>query len=218
MMSAICATSCCSISVQQVYQAQAAYSAEEALRQDLSTYDLLLLDVMMPGMSGFELAERLKAEGQTRHIPLIFLTAKDTEDDTLLGFSLGADDYVTKPFSVREVMARVNVVLSRGRNAESEKLAYEGLVIDTGSKTVTIDSEQIAFTRTEYELLKLLMNNPGKVFTRQQMLEMVWPHDVIVTERTVDVNIARLRKKLNRYASCLVSRTGFGYSFETKAL
>ena len=201
------------------YQAEAAYSAEEALQQIVNCkssnsklYDLLLLDVMMPGMSGFELAKRLKEDEQTRNIPIIFLTAKDTEEDTLQGFSLGADDYVTKPFSVREVMARVKAVLGR----KPAPLAYEGLVINAANKTVVIDGQAVALTRTEYELLQLLVYHHGQVFSRQQLLESVWPQNVIVTERTVDVNIARLRKKLGRYAACLVSRTRFGYTFEVK--
>ena len=201
------------------YQAEAAYSAEEALQEIVNCkssnsklYDLLLLDVMMPGMSGFELAKRLKEDEQTRNIPIIFLTAKDTEEDTLQGFSLGADDYVTKPFSVREVMARVKAVLGR----KPAPLAYEGLVINAANKTVVIDGQAVALTRTEYELLQLLVSHHGQVFSRQQLLESVWPQNVIVTERTVDVNIARLRKKLGRYAACLVSRTRFGYTFEVK--
>ena len=169
---------------------------------------------MMPGMSGFELARRLKEDEQTRHIPIIFLTAKDTEDDTLRGFSLGADDYVTKPFSIREVMARVKAVLGRTAGPKSAGLTFEGLVMNTDSKTVTIDAVPIALTRTEYDLLRLFLEHRGQTFTRQQLLDKVWPQDVIVTERTVDVNITRLRKKLQRYAACLVSRTGFGYSFE----
>ncbi len=201
------------------YQAEAAYSAEEALQRIVNCkssnsklYDLLLLDVMMPGMSGFELAKRLKEDEQTRNIPIIFLTAKDTEEDTLQGFSLGADDYVTKPFSVREVVARVKAVLGR----KPAPLAYEGLVINAANKTVVIDGQAVALTRTEYELLQLLVSHHGQVFSRQQLLESVWPQNVIVTERTVDVNIARLRKKLGRYAACLVSRTRFGYTFEVK--
>ena len=196
------------------YQAEAVYSAEEAIETMHQGYDLLLLDVMMPGMSGFELARRLKEDEKTRHIPIIFLTAKDTEDDTLQGFSLGADDYVTKPFSVREVTARVKAVLSRSQSPTDEPTIYEGLAINAANKTVCIDGRPIALTRTEYELLYVLLTHRGQVFSRQQLLERVWPQDVIVTERTVDVNIARLRKKLNRYAVCLVSRTGFGYSFE----
>jgi len=196
------------------YLAEAAYSAEEALEALHNSCDLLLLDVMMPGMSGFELAKQLKEDEQTRHIPIIFLTAKDTEDDTLRGFSVGADDYVTKPFSVREVMARVKAVLGRSHGTIDEPTTYEGLSINAANKTAYIDGSPIALTRTEYELLKLLLEHRGQVFSRQNLLEKVWPQDVIVTERTVDVNIARLRKKLGHYAVCLVSRTGFGYSFE----
>lgn len=202
------------------YQAEAVYSAEEALHHSPVQYDLLLLDVMMPGMSGFELARQMKEDEQTRHIPIIFLTAKDTEDDTLMGFSLGADDYVTKPFSVREVMARVKAVLGR-KSAQSSSprevnLRFEGLAINAANKTANIDGTPIALTPTEYELLHLLLSHRGQVFSRQQLLDKVWPQDVIVTERTVDVNMARLRKKLGRYAACLVSRTGYGYVFEIK--
>ena len=203
------------------YQAEAAYSAEDGLQQiadswssNSNPFDLLLLDVMMPGMSGFEMAQQLKANEQTRHIPIIFLTAKDTEDDTLQGFSLGADDYVTKPFSVREVLARVKAVLGRSESTKDYPTIYEGLAINAANKTVCIDGNPIALTRTEYELLTLLLEHRGQVFSRQQLLDRVWPQDVIVTERTVDVNIARLRKKLDRYAACLVSRTGYGYVFE----
>lgn len=205
------------------YQTEAAYSAEEALQQiengklsNSKSFDLLLLDVMMPGMSGYELAEHLKKDEQTQHIPIIFLTAKDTEDDTLRGFALGADDYVTKPFSVREVMARVKAVLSRGRSKVGKQVVFEGLTISTENKHVTIDDKPISLTRTEYDILLLLLEHKGQVFNRKQLLEKVWPQDVIVTERTVDVNIARLRKKLGRYAPCLISRTGFGYSFEER--
>ena len=203
------------------YQAEAAFSAEEALGLMQNRYDLLLLDVMMPGMSGFELARRLKEDEHTSHIPIIFLTAKDTEDDTLQGFSLGADDYVTKPFSVREVMARVKAVLNRSiapdTSLKEGDLRFEGLAINAANKTACIDGEPIALTRTEYDLLHLLLSHRGRVFSRQQLLDSVWPQDVIVTERTVDVNITRLRKKLDRYAACLVSRTGYGYTFEGKS-
>ena len=200
------------------YRAEVAYSAEETLHYQLADFDLLLLDVMMPGMSGFELAERLKSNEQTAHIPIIFLTAKDTEGDMLRGFGLGADDYVSKPFSVREVLARVKAVLKRTGNMSDRLLAYEGLAMDVSSKTVSIDGNAVALTRTEYELLRLLLEHRGQVFSRRQLLESVWPQNVIVTERTVDVNITRLRKKLEHYASCLISRTGFGYSFEEKQI
>ena len=208
------------------YQAEACYSAEEALQKieggpGDGGFDLLLLDVMMPGMSGFELAARLRGGATTHHTPIIFLTARDTEDDTLQGFAVGADDYVKKPFSVREVLARVKAVLSRGQNTpdtatREDRLAYEQLVINVDSKAVTVDGTPVALTRTEYDLLVLLLRHRGQVFSRQQLLEQVWPHDVIVVERTVDVNVARLRKKLGRYGACLVSRTGFGYLFSDK--
>ncbi|MBQ6433274.1 MAG: response regulator transcription factor [Bacteroidaceae bacterium] len=206
------------------YEADAARSAEEALMKieacaaaGEKPYDLLLLDVMMPGISGFEMARQLRAQRGTRQLPIIFLTARDSEDNKLTGFELGADDYVTKPFSVREVMARVKAVLGRARQlqlATTENLSYEGLTVDAAAKTAIVDGEPTALTPTEYELLSLLMEHGGKVLSRQQLLERVWPHDVVVTERTVDVNIARLRKKLKRYGACLVARTGFGYCFE----
>lgn len=194
------------------YMTDVAYSAEEAISKGIGHYDLLVLDVMMPGLSGFELAEQLKADDQTAHIPIIFITAKDTEDDTLQGFGLGADDYVTKPFSVREVVARVNAVLKRNQ-LNAKLLRYDGLVVDQNSKIVTIDHHVVELTRTEFDLLALLLSHRGQVFTRLELLDRVWPDDVIVTERTVDVNITRLRKKLGDYAACILTRQGFGYFF-----
>ena len=199
------------------YQAEAAYSAEEAIEKEPSEYDLLLLDVMMPGMSGFELARRLKGDELSAAIPIIFLTAKDTEEDMLHGFGLGADDYVKKPFSVREVMARVKAVLSRSLPQPLQKegsLEYEGLAMDLSHKSVTVDGEAVALTKTEFELLALLLSHRGEVFSRQQILDSVWPQDVIVTDRTVDVNVTRMRKKIGRYGQMIVSRQGFGYVFE----
>lgn len=198
------------------FEVDCAYSAEEGLQKDLQTCDLLLLDVMMPGMSGFEMARQLKADQRTAGIPVIFLTARDGEDDVLQGFGIGADDYVKKPFSVREVMARVKAVLNRNQTGTQQNgnLTYKGLVVDNVSKTVTIDGAPVVFTRTEYDLLCLFLQHRGEVFSRQQLLDEVWPKDVIVTERTVDVNITRLRKKLGAYAACIVTRLGFGYTFE----
>lgn len=197
------------------YQAEAAYSGEMAMEKDPSQYNLLLLDVMMPGMSGFELAEKLKANEKTASIPIIFLTANDTEDDTLKGFGLGADDYVTKPFSVREVVARVKAVLARSHKPEVKEnvISFEGLVLDLGKKTTTVDGENVSLTKTEFELLTLLMQHRGQVFSRQQIFDAVWPEDVVVSGRTVDVNITRMRKKIGRYGSYIISRQGFGYVF-----
>ena len=198
------------------FQAEAAYSGEMAIEKDPSQYNLLLLDVMMPGMSGFELAEKLKADDKTARIPIIFLTAKDTEDDTLKGFGLGADDYVTKPFSVREVVARVKAVLARSKKTEAKEnvITFEGLVLDLGKKTTTVDGESVSLTKTEFELLGLLLQHRGQVFSRQQIFDAVWPEDVVVSGRTVDVNITRMRKKIGRYGSYIISRQGFGYVFE----
>ena len=198
------------------YEAEAAYSGEMAMDKNPSQYDLLLLDVMMPGMSGFELAKRLKGDENTSRIPIIFLTAKDTEDDTLKGFGLGADDYVTKPFSVREVVARVKAVLARSlSNAIAENfISFEGLVLDLNKKTTMVDGESVNLTKTEFELLGLLLRHSGQVFSRQQIFDAVWPEDVVVSDRTVDVNITRMRKKIGRYSSCIVSRQGYGYVFE----
>ena len=171
---------------------------------------------MMDGMSGFELARMLKADSRTAAIPIIFLTARDTEADTLHGFRLGADDYVSKPFSVREVVARVKAVLNRtepAAGAEPGVALYEGLQMDAATKTVCVDGKPTSFTRTEFALLWLLLTHQGVVFSRQQLLERVWPDDVIVTDRTVDVNITRVRKKIARYASCIATRQRFGYGF-----
>lgn len=197
------------------YEADVAYSAAEALALGPEHYSLLILDVMMPGMSGFELAADIRGMGLT--MPVIFLTAKDTEEDKLQGFSLGADDYVSKPFSVRELMARVKAVLNRSlpHPAQSDGcLTFDRLVIDTTQMTATVDGEPLNLTKTELELLRLLLGNSGKVFSRQQLLDELWPKDVIVTERTVDVNITRLRKKLGAYGQRIVTRQGYGYLFE----
>lgn len=200
------------------YEAEAAYSGEIALKKEPSSYDLLILDVMMPGMSGFELAKKLKAEEQTSLIPIIFLTAKDTEEDALTGFGLGADDYVTKPFSVREVVARVKAVLARSiaqpLQKETGLISFEGLVLDLSKKTTVVDGESVGLTKTEFELLGLLLKHRGQVFSRQQIFDAVWPEDVVVSDRTVDVNITRMRKKIGRYGKFVVSRQGYGYVFE----
>lgn len=197
------------------FEVHTANSGEEALTKDISSYDLLLLDVMMPGMSGFELAARLKQDVGTADIPIIFLTALNDEKDTLYGFGLGADDYIAKPFSVREMVARVKAVLGRtSANPSSvRELCHEGLVMDLAKMTVTVDGVPALLTKTEFEILKLFLGNKGRVFSRQELLDKVWPKDVVVIDRTVDVNITRMRKKIGRYSSCIVTRHGFGYLF-----
>lgn len=200
------------------YDADTATSAEEALEMHVENYDLLLLDVMMGGMSGFALARRLKADALTASIPIIFLTARDTENDTITGFNLGADDYMSKPFSIRELLVRIRAVLRRTAAEEPEKepqtITYQGIIVNLDKKTVSIDGEEVPFTRTEFELLRLLLSERGRVFSRQELIDRVWPKDVLVLDRTVDVNITRLRKKIGRFAKCIVTRLGFGYYFD----
>ncbi|MBQ9640259.1 MAG: response regulator transcription factor [Bacteroidaceae bacterium] len=196
------------------YEVETARSAEEALNKNLTEFDLLLLDVMLGGMSGFDLAHQLKANPQTAHLPIIFLTALDSEENTLQGFRLGADDYVTKPFSIREVLARVKAVLTRAATAETpQTLSYEGLTMNHTDRSVNIDGTDVPFTRTEFDLLWTLLSQRGKVFSRQELIDQAWPPGVIVTDRTVDVNITRVRKKVGRYALCIVTRQGYGYYF-----
>jgi DNA-binding response OmpR family regulator len=201
------------------YQVETANSAEEALTMDIAGFDLLLLDVMMGGMSGFSMAKTIKKELATANIPIIFLTARDTENDTVTGFNIGADDYISKPFSIREVMVRVRAVLRRTAddNAPTEQqfIRYQGLEMNLSKKTVAIDGEDIPFTKTEFELLQLLLEERGRVFSRQELIDRIWPKDVLVLDRTVDVNITRLRKKIGRFSKCIVTRLGFGYYFDS---
>lgn len=197
------------------YEAVAAFSAEEALEKEPAGFDLILLDVMLPGLSGYELAKKLKTDTVTSGIPIVFLSAMGAEDDRLHGFDLGADDYIPKPFSVREVLARIKAVLGRTSQAHSviQELSYEGLKLNMVNKSVTADGEEIQLTKTEYEVLKLFLEHRGQVFSRQEILDRVWPQGVVVSDRTVDVNITRMRKKIGRYSSCIVPRQGFGYLF-----
>ncbi|SEF40816.1 response regulator transcription factor [Parabacteroides chinchillae] len=200
------------------YEVDTAFSAEEALKMDLSVYQLLLLDVMMGEISGFKLASILRKNESTANIPIIFLTAKDTENDMLTGFNLGADDYISKPFSIRQVTARVKAVLRRTANKEQTKesdlLVYETLVMDTKRIKATVDGVEVALTKKEFEILKLLLENKGNVFSREEILSRIWKDEVYVLDRTIDVNITRLRKKIGIYGKNIVTRLGFGYCFE----
>lgn len=224
--------------LRQGYEVEVAYSAEEALpKLQQKDYDLVLLDVMMDGMSGFEMAQRMKRDEGGSHqgqgkapsaIPIIFCTAKDTEDDTLRGFGLGADDYIAKPFRIPEVLARVKAVLRRSASAgtspeenssateDKERLSCNGITIHTTEKRVYAGDTEIILTRKEYDILVLLMSSPGHIFSRDDILLSVWPDDVFVLDRSVDVCIARLRKKLGSdYARYIVSRSGYGYVFQS---
>ena len=193
-----------------------AYSAEQALGMHPERYSLILLDVMMGEMSGFRMARLLKADPATAKVPVIFCTAKDTEDDTVAGLNLGADDYIAKPFSVREVLARVRSVLRRTAEppAEQETIAFEGLEMNLRRKVCTLDGKELALTKKEFEILALLLTHRGVIFSREEMLRRIWSDEVIVLDRTVDVNITRLRRKIGPYGEHIVTRLGYGYGFE----
>jgi DNA-binding response OmpR family regulator len=193
------------------YDVDTCTSAEEALRKNLASYDLLLLDVMMSHVSGFRLAEKIRKE-LSLATPVIFLTARDTENDRITGFSLGADDYLAKPFSIRELTARVKAVLRRSAPARLTRITPAGsFTIDTESKTVYSDGKPLGLTRKEYEILSLLLRSEGKIFSRNEILSRAWGDDVIVTDRTVDVTIARIRKKLGVNGNMIKNKSGYGY-------
>jgi len=195
------------------FEVEVAYSAEEALKKLSNEFAIILLDVMMGGMSGYSMAERLRADGN--QIPIIFLTAKDTENDMLTGFSAGGDDYISKPFSIKEVIARVKAVIKRLNPSpkKNRKLVFDNLVIDFTSKELMINGEEITLTKTEFDILALLVENPERVFPRETIIDLVWKETTFVVERTVDVHITRLRKKMGEYGSMIINRPGHGYRF-----
>ena len=197
-------------------------SAEEALELPLHEFALILLDVMMGEMSGFQMARKIKDNPVTAEIPIIFITALEGEDNLVKGLNIGADDYIAKPLSMKEVKARVRAVLRRASQPQLQQtiittdniICYEGITLDKNAKTATLDSQNLSLTKLEYELLSLLLQHPGKVFSREDLLRHFWPQDVLVLDRTVDVNITRLRKKIGRYGKQIKTRVGYGYCFE----
>lgn len=198
-----------------------AYSAEEAITLPLADYSLILLDVMMGEISGFKLAKIIKESPKLAHIPIIFCTAKDSEDDMVSGLQLGGDDYITKPYSIRNVIARVNAVLRRTAGAaqladSGSVLSCGGLSVDSVQKKCIVDGMEVRLPRKEFEVLSLLLANPGKIFSRGEILGRIWPEDVVVLERVVDVNVTRLRSKIGKYGRFIVSRSGYGYVFDPK--
>lgn len=202
------------------YEVHTANSAEEALRLPLENYDLILLDVMMGQMSGFQMALKMKENPVTSQVPIIFITALEGEDSLVRGLNIGADDYMVKPLSLREVKARIKAVLRRSMKIEiqektaSDCYSFQGLCINREAKSASIDGQPLQLTKLEYEMLSLLLSNMGKAFSREEMLEHCWPKDAIVLDRTVDVNINRLRKKVGPYGKYIKTRVGFGYTFE----
>ena len=204
------------------YDVDIAFSAEEALTLDIKKYSLILLDIMMGEISGIKMARMLKADVKTANIPIIFCTAKDSEDDMIMGLNLGADDYIMKPYTIRNVIARVKSVLRRsashiGQNIPVDKpstLQIEGLKLDMEFKRCIVDGIEVKLAKKEFELLAYLISHRGKVLSREQILSKVWSDEVVVLNRTIDVNITRLRSKIGAYGSYIVTRSGFGYGFK----
>lgn len=198
------------------FSTEVAHSAEEALTLDLKSFDLILLDVMMGEMSGFKLAQILRKE-KCLTIPIIFLTAKTTEDNLLTGFNLGGDDYITKPFSVKEVIVRVRAVLKRSPGREHRNdapIILDELKLSFKKRKLFLGKTEVELTKKEFEILALLLGNEGVIFSRDDILKRVWDDNTIVTERTTDVHITRLRKKLGAYGKYLRNKPGYGYVFE----
>lgn len=206
------------------YDVETALSAEEALALDLAGFDLLILDVMMGELSGFSFAKILRKRPETERLPIIFCTARDTEEDKIRGLDIGADDYIAKPFSVAEVMARVRSVLRRtARHSEptiegvvesNDILSFGDLVVNTRNKSCRIGTEEVSLTRKEFDILVLLLSHKGTILSREQIMKSVWSDEVVVLDRTIDVNITRMRKKLGNYGNHIITRTGYGYGFE----
>lgn len=212
------------------YTVTTALSAEEALAMELGRFDLMIIDIMMGELSGFGLARILRKRPETAETPIIFCTALDSEADKIKGLDIGADDYISKPFSVAEVLARVRSVLRRSKrtpsalatstataenpNAEDDTLTFEGLVVNNRTKSCTIDGQEIQLTRKEFDILRLLLSNRDTILSREQIMKRVWSEEVVVLDRTIDVNITRLRKKLAKYGNHIITRTGYGYGFK----
>ena len=213
------------------YEVTTVYSAEEVLSMDITAMHLIILDIMMGELSGFGLARILKKRPETADIPIIFCSALDSADDKIKGLDLGADDYIAKPYSVAEVMARVRSVLRRSKRtlnvaapvetpAEEEAktndsvIRFETLVVNNRDKSCYIDNEEVQLTRKEFDILVLLLSNRGAILSREQIMKRVWSEEVVVLDRTIDVNITRLRKKLGIYGNHIITRTGYGYGFK----
>ncbi len=199
------------------YVIETASSGEEALQIISLDHKLILLDVMMGGISGFHVAEKLRRKNVMT--PIVFLTARGSENDLLTGFSVGADDYISKPFSVKEVIARVKAIIKRDsamvpeNKKEQEIITFGELKLNLVSKHLELKKEDVVLTKKEFEILSLLIQHPQRIFTREEILHEVWKEESYVLERTVDVHVTRLRKKLNEYSAYITNRSGYGYSF-----
>lgn len=201
------------------YEVDTAYSAEQALSLNLSTYDLALLDIMMGEISGIQLARIMKSNPATASVSIIFCTAKDSEEDMIKGLDLGADDYITKPYSLKAVLARIRTVLRRTSliqpsvTKDNDRYSYKGLVLSARNRICTVDGNEVKMPKKEFEILLKLLSNIGQVFTRQQLLRDIWTDEVVVLDRVVDVNITRIRQKIGSYGKNIVTRSGYGYGF-----
>lgn len=198
------------------YAVDTASTAEEALKKDLSQFSLLLLDVMMGEMSGYELTKKIREDNNFASLPIILCTAKDQESDVETGFLSGADDYIKKPFSMKELILRVQSLLRRCQNLQQQKniLSYQGLIIDRNMKSCEVDGVNVPLTKKEFDILELFLSSPEIIFSREEILDKVWEEDVLVIDRTIDVNINRLRKKLGEYGKNIITKSGYGYGFK----
>lgn len=207
------------------YEVDTAYSAEEALAMDLAQYQLFIVDIMMERLSGFDFAKRIRFDGSpTELTPIMFCSALNGEDDTVMGLNIGADDYITKPFVISEVLARVRAVLRRSQvnkkwalqteqNIYEPDITFETLRINPNEKLCYLGNEELSLTKTEYDILLFLLTHRNRIYSRDEIIRKVWSKDVVVTNRTIDTNIARLRHKIGDYCNNIVTRLGFGYGF-----
>ncbi len=207
------------------YDVDCAYSAEEALEMDLSSYSLFMVDIMMDQLSGFDFAKRIRNNQKTENTPVIFCSALTGEDDKVMGLNIGADDYVTKPFVIGEVLARVRAVLRRTKSAQQiaynvsqsiyePDITFRELRVDRNEKVCYLQGSQVQLTRTEFDLILFFLTHRNRIYSREEIISKVWGEDVVVTHRTIDTNITRLRKKLGEYGNNIVTRQGFGYGFK----
>lgn len=197
------------------YLVDTAYSAEEALTHNLADYDLVLLDIMMGEISGTQLARIMKSNPATANVPVIFCTAKDSEEDMIKGLDMGADDYIMKPYSLKAILARIRTVLRRTSGAPREEpaVSYKGLVLSARNRSCTVDGKEVKMPKKEFEILLKLLSNKGRVYSRAELLKEIWPDEVVVLDRVVDVNVTRIRQKIGEYGKNIVTRSGYGYAF-----
>lgn len=201
------------------------YSAVDALDRDLTRYSLFIVDIMMERLSGYDFVQRLRSNMSTEKLPVIMCSALNDEDDKVTGLNIGADDYVSKPFSVSEIVARAKAVLRRSIptiNAETENtrddyhpdITYKTIRIDQNEKVCYIDGMEVPLTRTEYDILVFFLTHRNRIYSREEIIQEVWSPDVLVSNRAIDTNLTRLRKKLGDYGNNIITRQGFGYGFK----